>query len=234
MIFVNRRRIKQNSGIVKDPTKYWYIEKYVYGVLKETLEIPLGTGTTFSSIASGYSDDTFYGWSVSSTSTTRTFTATTSYSNTTTAVKNALDSENTLKIYAIYSYPSVETIHSFIESRDSTAYSITFQSDGTAIFYGFHSTASPGAMSGTTTTLNSNGTAPYAKIGSTYVTGTLNSTRNGKTVTGTYITKNVTSGQKVTVLGISVGDQSGFQYMDLIGCVYKYTGTTTKYRVSSH
>lgn len=235
MIFVNRRRIKQNSGIVKDPTKYWYIEKYVYGKLKETIEVPLGTGTTFGTMDSGYSDDTFYGWSKSSTSTTRTFTAATTYKNTTTAVKNALDSENTLKIYAIYSYPSVETINSFIESRNSTAYSITFQSDGTAIFYGFHSTVSSGATSGTATTLKSDGTAPYAKIGSTYVTGTLNSTRNSATtVTGTYITKNVTSGQKVTVLGTSVGNQSGFQYMDLIGCVYNYTGTTTKYRVSSH
>ena len=39
MIFVNRRRILKNeSGIVKDPTKYWYIEKYVYGKLKETVE----------------------------------------------------------------------------------------------------------------------------------------------------------------------------------------------------
>ena len=60
MIFVNRRRIIQNSGVVKDPTKYWYIEKYVYGKLKETVEVPLGTGTTFGTMNSGYSDDTFY------------------------------------------------------------------------------------------------------------------------------------------------------------------------------
>ena len=104
MIFVNRHRIIQNSGVIKDPTKYWYIEKYVYGVLKETIEVPLGTSTTFTAINSGYDDDTFYGWSISSTSTSRTFTNTTSYSNTTTTVKNNLDSEKTLKIYAIYSY----------------------------------------------------------------------------------------------------------------------------------
>ena len=115
MIFVNRRRIKQNSGIVKDPTKYWYIEKYVYGVLKETVEIALGSGTTFGSIDSGYSDDTFYGWSVSSTSTKRTFTSTSSYKNTTTNVKNNLDSENTLKIYAIYKY--TETTWSVFNSE---------------------------------------------------------------------------------------------------------------------
>lgn len=104
MIFVNRHRIIQNSGVVKDPTKYWYIEKYVYGKLKEIVEIPLGTGTTFKAIDSGYSDDTFYGWSINSTSTTRKFTATTTYKNTTSAVKNNLDDTNTLKIYAIYKY----------------------------------------------------------------------------------------------------------------------------------
>ena len=104
MIFVNRKRIVQDSGIVKEPTKYWYIEKYVYGKLKETVEVPLGTGTTFGTMDSGYSDDTFYGWSVNSTSTTRKFTATTKYKNTTSAVKNNLDDTNTLKIYAIYKY----------------------------------------------------------------------------------------------------------------------------------
>lgn len=97
-------------GVVyKDPSQYWYIEKYVYGVLKEIIEIALGAGTTFSAIDSGYDDDTFYGWSISNTSTTRTFTNTTTYKNTTTAVKNALDDENTLKIYAIYKYTSIET-----------------------------------------------------------------------------------------------------------------------------
>ena len=239
MIFVNRRRIIQNSGVVKDPTKYWYVEKYVYGVLQETLEIPLGTGTTFGSIDSGYSDDTFYGWSKSSTSTTRTFTATTTYKNTTTAVKNALDSENTLKIYAIYKYTENTSVNGYKESYVSSA-TITFPSNGTATFYGFHSTVSTGATSGTITTLKNNGTAPYVKIGSTYVSGSLNSYRvsTGKGTwvvnTGTYITKNITSGQTITLMGTNVGNQSGFQYMDLIGCVYNYTETTTKYRVSSH
>ena len=110
MIFVNRRRIKQNSGIVKDPTKYWYIEKYVYGKLKETVEVPLGTGTTFKAIDSGYSDDTFSGWSIKSTSTKRTFNATTKYKNTTNDVKKNLDAENTLKIYAIYKYTEYDII----------------------------------------------------------------------------------------------------------------------------
>lgn len=104
MIFLNRRRTPLKQETIKDPSKYWYIEKYVYGELRETVEVSLGTGIKFTAIESGYDDDTFYGWSKTSTSTTRTFNTTTSYKNTTTAVKNLLDSENTLKIYAVYSY----------------------------------------------------------------------------------------------------------------------------------
>ena len=117
MIFINRKRIIQNSEIIKDPTKYWYIEKYVYGKLKETVEVPLGTGTTFKAIDSGYSDDTFYGWSINSTSTTRKFTATTTYKNTTTAVKNNLDDTNTLKIYAIYKYTETHEEEQSVSER---------------------------------------------------------------------------------------------------------------------
>lgn len=117
MIFVNRRRIVQNSGIVKDPTNYWYIEKYVYGKLKETIEVPLGTGTTFGTMDSGYSDDTFYGWSIDSTSTTRKFTATTTYKNTTSTVKNNLDDTNTLKIYAIYKYTETHEEEQSVSER---------------------------------------------------------------------------------------------------------------------
>lgn len=108
MIFVNRHRIIQNSGVIKDPTKYWYVEKYVYGVLKETIEIPLGTGIKFTGIESGYDDDTFYGWSIDSTITTPKFNATSTYKNTTTSVKKYLDSENTIKLYAIYKYNVIE------------------------------------------------------------------------------------------------------------------------------
>ena len=107
MIFLNRRRTPLKQEAAKDPSKYWYVEKYVYGELKETVEVPLGTGTKFTAIESGYDDDMFYGWSKTSTSTTRTFNTTTSYKNTTTTVKNLLDSENTLKIYAVYSYDFV-------------------------------------------------------------------------------------------------------------------------------
>lgn len=102
MVLINNR--KRYLGVKKDPTKYWYVEKYVYGKLKETIEIPLKTSTKFTALNSGYDDDTFYGWSISPTSTSRSFTATTSYSNTSTIVKNNLDNKNTLRLYAIFSY----------------------------------------------------------------------------------------------------------------------------------
>ena len=134
MIFLNRRRtIIENGGseAVKDPSKYWYVEKYVYSELKETLEIPLKTSIKFEGVESGYSDDTFCGWSISNTSTTRTFTATTSYSNTTTSVKNRLDSDNTLKIYAVYRYPYTAKSLSYSSSLASGTNKLTFLSSGT-------------------------------------------------------------------------------------------------------
>ena len=107
MVFLNRKRAPLQKT-TKDPSKYWYVEKYVYGVLKETVEIPLGTGTKFTAIKSGYEDDTFYGWSIGSTSKTSTFNATSTYKNTTTSVKKYLDSENTIKLYAVYKYNVIE------------------------------------------------------------------------------------------------------------------------------
>lgn len=104
MIFLNRKRTASNNELIKDPTQYWYVEKYVYGILKETIEVPLGTSIKFEAIESGYDDDVFYGWSSSNTSVSRAFTDTASYADTSAAIKNNLDENNTLKIYAIYYY----------------------------------------------------------------------------------------------------------------------------------
>lgn len=109
MIFLNRRRTPLKQEATKDPSKYWYVEKYVYGVLKDTVEIPLGTGIKFTGIESGYDDDWFEGWSKSSTSTARTFNITTTYKNTTTTIKNLLDSDNTIKLYGVYRYSKITT-----------------------------------------------------------------------------------------------------------------------------
>ena len=233
MIFVNRRRIKQNSGIVKDPTKYWYIEKYVYGVLKETVEIALGSGTTFGSIDSGYSDDTFYGWSVSSTSTTRTFTSTNTYKNTTTAVKNNLDSENTLKIYAIYKY--TETTWSVSNSKVYTDGELELEvyEDGNAIFGGYVITPGSATSSATFESLtfgSSGNSIPGATIDGVPVTGTVN-TYNGSTT----IKKAVVAGQIIKMLG-GIITQVGVSKTYRIECTVPHwvESKSTKYRVSSH
>lgn len=104
MIFFNRRRTPLNQETTKDPSKYWYVEKYVYGELTETIEVPLKTSTKFTAIKSGYLDDLFHGWSINSASTTVTFNDTSSYVNTNSNVKKYFDSNNTIKLYAVYMY----------------------------------------------------------------------------------------------------------------------------------
>lgn len=221
MIFINRKRIN-NAG--KDTSKFWYVEKYVYGVLKETVEIPLGTSTTFSSISSGNSSDTFYGWSISSTSTTRTFTNTTSYSNTTTNVKNNLDENNTLKIYAVYSYSVTEISNDMItSSKDGTT--INVAKSGTAVFGGYfiHVKGGSGAHFSSATLSSEN-----AKINSTAVTGTV--WDYGPSNTGTTISETVRAGDTIWIKTIytSSGRDS---YSNIVTCTVPHYATVTKYRV---
>ena len=142
MIFLNRRRTPLTKEIVKDPSKYWYVEKYVYGGLKETVEVALGEGITFTEVDSGYADDLFNGWNGTGTATSSTFNTTTTYKNTTTSIKNKLDSENTLKIYAVYKY-ATKTATSYngtMSSSDGSSKSETriykSTSEGTITFSG--------------------------------------------------------------------------------------------------
>lgn len=241
MIFVNRHRIIQNSGVIKDPTKYWYIEKYVYGVLKETVEVPLGTATTFSAVDSGYVDDIFYGWSISSTSTSRTFTDTASYSNTTSTVKSYLDSENTIKIYAIYQYPTVTKRPSISGTR---TYTFIMKEDGELSLSGYATTrtlvldSGGNTVSDTTSTsavtfyiYDSNGNkkeqiSVYKNTQTTEVVAgdkisitvtnnmSLPSTGSGKPPSGTY------GGTSTSASILSTGDM--------------YDWSAAKYRVESH
>lgn len=221
MIFINRKRIN-NAG--KDTSKFWYVEKYVYGVLKETVEIPLGTSTTFSSISSSNSSDTFYGWSISSTSTTRTFTNTTSYSNTTTNVKNNLDENNTLKIYAVYSYSVTEISENTItSSRDGTTISVARSE--TAVFGGYHVhvEASSGASFSSVTLSSAN-----AKINTTAVTGTV--WDYGSNNTGTTVSETVQAGDTIWIKTIHTSsDRTHDDY--IVTCTVPHYATVTKYRV---
>ena len=229
MIFVNRRRIIQNSGIVKDPTKYWYIEKYVYGKLKETVEVPLGTDTTFGIMDSGYSDDTFSGWSIKSTSTKRTFNATTKYKNTTTDVKKNLDAENTLKIYAVYKYVKHERIIKTISSTNDEK-SITISDDiATAWFYGNVYTVN--TMHDLT--LKEDNSAYYAKVNNTYITGTLGRSADNTTVYDTYYAGDVIK-IKGNTTDIDMG-QGGIGHIIVkVACTYEEMIPFTKYRVERY
>lgn len=228
MIFIDHKRIiKNENSVAKDPSKYWYIEKYVYGKLRETVEVALGSGTTFGSISSGYSDDTFYGWSIDSTSTTRKFNATTTYKNTTTNVKNNLDDENTLKIYAIYKY-----VDDYDISTDMvTGGSVTVAQNGSAKFSGnTQKIVIPTSGSSTTTTssltLNiSNSSKAYAKIDDSNVYGTLP------------FSKDVTIGQVIETSGShqeGISSPGNTIYVYTVACTVPHYVSTTKYRVESH
>lgn len=238
MIFVNRRRILKNSGIVKDPTKYWYIEKYVYGKLKETVEVPLGTGTTFKAIDSGYSDDTFYGWSINSTSTKRTFNATTTYKNTTTNVKKYLDDENTLKIYAIYKYSE-----SHEEEKSNTERLECSQSNHTiivkdAIIGTEYSIYEQEATISQSQSSNGQGGVIYSPsfgfgdsvllTSGTTTSSTISYTFNYRQVSGSVLVGNSSTGYPTTQTFYRDSPCGILNYIHLA------TVTTTKYRVESH
>ena len=235
MIFLNRRR---SPNKIKNPSKFWYVEKYVYGVLKETVEIPLGTSTTFSAINSGNSSDTFYGWSVSSTSTTRMFTNTKSYSNTTTNVKNNLDENNTLKIYAVYSYSTTESRSTIESSYDNNPKTLTVSEDSTAVFGGYiQHTAGFSGPSGANVNVSFSAlalSASYAEIDGRSVTGTVNTSQHN-TIT---VTESVRKGGIIWIRGYyvdnSTGSSSGTNVdytTHYVTCTVPHYVTVTKYRV---
>lgn len=158
MIFLNRRRTPLNQETTKDPSKYWYVEKYVYGELKETIEVPLKTSTKFTAIKSGYLDDLFHGWSINSASTTITFNDTSSYVNTNSNVKKYFDSNNTIKLYAVYAYSTVTitTDNASVAGSNDTANIVATgifiaTADGTIDVYGNTTKATQTIVNGSTT-----------------------------------------------------------------------------------
>lgn len=238
MIFINRRRMLNNK-IIKDPSKYWYIEKYVYGKLVETVEVALGTGTTFGSIDSGFWDDTFYGWSINSTSTSRTFNATTTYKNTTTNVKNNLDDTNTLKIYAIYSYQDATGSSSSTKvTSDTGKVTIVVSKNSTAIFGGNHvhtSGTSGPSGSNVSNSYYSTSLAGLVMINGTRVSGTVNDH------TGITISVGVNEGDKILLMGHTVNNDKTEGYTTYVNrdiytvnCTVPHYTTKTVYRVERY
>lgn len=236
MIFVNRHRIiQQNSGVIKDPTKYWYVEKYVYGVLKETVEVPLGTNTTFTALSSGYNDDIFYGWSINSTSTTRTFTNTVSYSNIT--VKNNLDENNTLKIYAVYSYsasygPLLSNGTYKSNYNSNTIYAFYVHNNATFTFTGNRVQSGANGTGGTFT--NKYGITVTILDGNGNTTNRIITNSDGTTSTSL----NIKSGSYIrfsldgSVYTSSSGGYGNTSTLTIYGSYFSTYGTS--YRVSSH
>ena len=247
MIFINRHRIIQNSGVIKDPTKYWYIEKYVYGVLKETVEVPLGTGTKFTGVESGYIDDEFAGWSKTSTSTTRTFNVNSTYKNTTTSVKSLLDSENTIKIYAVYQiYTAGTNGKSFNLSGNAIKHKLVATEDATLTLSGYKDitevTVSNG-VGGQAITSNEGVIFSVFNVDGTKkeaITTGKNSNKTTDVIAGEMVTVSTVSYSSIPSGGNGVPSDGTYSAVHSVSVKVSSTGemqyykTSNKYRVASH
>lgn len=222
----------------KDPSKYWYIEKYVYGKLVETVRVNLGSGTTFGSVDSGVTGDTFFAWSIDSTSTTRTFYPTRTYKNTDSNVKKYLDSENTLKIYAIYSYSEQTETTASISSANGVSQSVTVKLAGTVKFTGYYRYYKYGVSNGSGSLISESYGSFTTGTNNTYakINGSELSLSLSKNAT---ITRSVNVGDTISIMGYtktdsnvsSSGNGTSTNWVYSISCTYPAYKTTTKYRV---
>lgn len=97
------------------------INVYSYGVLKKTLSVMEGQGIVLGSVSPAYSDDTFYGYSTSASSTSRTYQST-----------SKITPHGVLNLYAIYSYQSKEETTEQREVSVATGKSATYESTTSA------------------------------------------------------------------------------------------------------
>ena len=137
------------------------INVYSYGVLKKTLSVQEGLSVTLGAITPSYSDDTFYGYSTSASSTTR------AYSDTSKVTPHGV-----LNLYAIYSYTyQVESTDASSVSANSGSEekrgTITISSNGTLKCYLQSVT---GSSSGTTTSAMANETSSSFTGQGAYIT----------------------------------------------------------------
>lgn len=190
------------------------INVYRYGVLYKTLSIQEGLSITVGSCAAAYADDTFVGYSIDPTSTTQTYTAT-----------SAIAPHGTLDLYAVYSYKdsavSYTTLSTGGQYGDQSEVSVTLECAGTLTINGVEHYSSQAGDGGETAyvALSSTNNSYYAKIGSTYITGT------------TPITRSVSAGNVITLKGYYT---SGNAWNRTWSLTAQYPYHQTLYRVSSH
>lgn len=242
-VFYKNPQLLLNTTFQKDPTKYWYVEKYVHGNLVETIEVELGTGTAFGKTSSRQNPtDTFYGWSLNQDSTSSSFNSTTTYKNTATKVKSSLDENKTLKIYAIFKYQektigqTIETFKSTVTGADETetiTFSVTALKDGDYSITASHKNI----------TITSNGSGGYTSSSSDekeswgYGGNYANTLKvAGKTQPGGFspITGTIKSGEVIEGTGkfkyTSPTPTSSGTVQKTISVTYPGWVTTTKYR----
>ena len=192
------KAMKINIGGVAKDVFLPVVNLYRYGVLIQTLICDSNGYVTLPTMSSEYEDDTFYGWSVSSSSTVRIYTA-----------GQSIKLTKVLNLYAVYQYisgttPKMGTLHN---SSATTPDSARAMGSGTATIKGFtlnKPTSSSGSVSYGDITYSSNGTIPYCKhyhikTGLTdYVSGTV-------VYNKTYLYRDYVEGDIFTIRGINVG-----------------------------
>lgn len=116
------------------------INVYRYGVLYKTYSMQEGLSITVGSCAAIYDDDTFYGYSINSTSTARNYTDT-----------SAITPHGVLDLYAVYSYievvvgtKKVTDDTTMTTSPQTVTLSATAEVSGTATLNSLYSLSTPG------------------------------------------------------------------------------------------
>ncbi len=220
------------DGVWKESYRRCKVNLYVYGVLYTTIYTYKGGTITLPLVATVYDDDIeHYGWALSSNTTTKDYDIN----------EEVIITDNT-NLYAVYSYSEIVQTYT-VESALSATTTITIPYNCTVTIGGLKHVVSPDASQAGMfdITLNSSDTAPYCKIGNSYISGTTSGI-----VGGTEIGKqwyklkdvSVSAGTTITMLGTyTSGDNSssgagGATYQYVVCKYLSGTKDETKYRTT--
>ena len=200
------------------------VKLYNYGTLVDTLTAKSQASTaTFKlptcTVDRTIGDTSFYGWTKTSGATEKDYSA------------NQSVSLGSISLYAVFAYN--QTAYQPTQSTSSTGsqISITLEVTGQVIFKGYHVEGYQGSTgqnsSYSSFTLNNSATAPYIKIGDTYLTGSI-----GSDPGSTGVTKLLTAGTTIKAQGTSStkSDSTGsWTTSDVININYPNKSSSTTY-----
>jgi len=213
------------------------IKLYKYGTLYQTLTSKSQSSTaafTLPTCTVDSGDDSFYGWSKTSGGTTRDYQS------------GASVTTSGMNLYAVFAYTAIVSTEYELVSTTNTSKTITVPVAGEITVGGaIHRSGTLNgvpSMGPSSITLNSKATAPYCKVGSTYISGTTGSdVLDASGQFPIYVLQSgisVSANTKITMLGTheTWGSANSYDYGNIYGIVevkYPTSHTTgTKYRSS--